>query len=286
MASTPTMASTSDSGVHFLEHSGGVVKLLQITDCHLGEHSGASLLGVDTDRSLQLVVDHALSERGLPDASLLTGDLSDHGYSSAYVRMLEYSRQLGPDCFWLPGNHDNREGMRSVLEGSAALSSEIRIGNWQILMLDTQIPGEVGGELGAEQLSFLQAALKIATQEGLHTLVCLHHHPVKIGCAWLDQQIVSDAEAFFDVLDANPCVKGVLWGHVHQQIDKTRNGVALMGSPSTCVQFAPGSDQFKADDSAPGYRWLELQPDGSVTTQVSRVEGVDFNVDLDSKGYL
>ncbi|MFK8047156.1 MAG: 3',5'-cyclic-AMP phosphodiesterase [Halioglobus sp.] len=277
---------TADSKVHTLEHAGGVVKLLQITDCHLGEHSGASLLGVDTDRSLALVIEQAMRECGPPDAALLTGDLSDHGFTSAYVRMQDYSQQLGPQCFWLPGNHDNREGMNTVLAGTAALSPEIRIGNWQILMLDTQVPGEVGGELGAEQLRFLKDALEVASAERLHTLVCLHHHPIEIGCAWLDEQIVSDADAFFEVLDAHTCVKGVLWGHVHQQIDKTRNGVALMGSPSTCVQFAPGSDKFKADDSAPGYRWLELKPDGSVTTQVSRVEGVEFNVDLDSTGYL
>jgi Icc protein len=87
-------------------------------------------------------------------------------------------------------------------------------------------------------------------------------------------------------VDAFSGVKGILWGHVHQQIDRAHNGVALMGSPSTCVQFAPGSERFKADDSAPGYRWLELQPDGSVLSGVSRVEGVDFHVDLESKGYL
>ncbi len=286
MAATSAIKSSAEASFHRLEYAGGVVKLLQITDCHLGKRSGARLLGVDTDRSLQLVIDRALSERGQPDAALFTGDLSDHGYTSAYVRMHDYSRQVGPSCFWLPGNHDDRQGMSAVLAGSAALSQEIRIAGWQILMLDTQIPGEVGGELGSEQLSFFQGALKLAASESWHTLVCLHHHPVNIGCAWLDEQIVSDAGAFFEIVDAFPGVKGILWGHVHQQIDRTHNGVTLMGSPSTCVQFAPGSDQFKADDSAPGYRWLELKPDGSVLSGVSRVEGVDFNVDLESKGYL
>lgn len=280
------MTNSTQPSVHTLSHPGGAVKLLQFTDCHLGEREGDALLGVDTDRSLQLVIDRALAERGPADAALFTGDLSDHGYSSAYVRMHNYSRQVGPSCFWLPGNHDNREGMSAVLAGTAAMSREIRIANWQILMLDTQIPGQVGGELGSEQLSFLHGALNNAASEGLHTLLCLHHHPVKVGCAWLDEQVVSDADAFFDIIDAFSGVRGVLWGHVHQQIDRVHKGVALMGSPSTCVQFAPGSDQFKADDSAPGYRWLELQSDGSVLSEVSRVEGVDFNVDLASKGYL
>ena len=137
-----------------------------------------------------------------------------------------------------------------------------------------------------EQLSLLDTALQQAAREGLTSLVCLHHHPIEIDCAWLDEQIVADAEAFFEVLDRHDVVRGVLWGHIHQQVDIERNGVILMGSPSTCVQFAPKSERFKADDLSPGYRWLDLRTDGSIHTGVSRVEGVRFNVDLDSKGYL
>jgi Icc protein len=78
----------------------------------------------------------------------------------------------------------------------------------------------------------------------------------------------------------------VLWGHVHQQIDRRRGELQLMASPSTCVQFAPGYENFKADDQPPGYRWLELNPDGTVESGVSRVRDVEFVVDLDSGGYL
>ena len=79
---------------------------------------------------------------------------------------------------------------------------------------------------------------------------------------------------------------GVLWGHVHQQVDSSHGDIQLMASPSTCVQFAPGSVGFKADRRPPGYRWLDLLPDGTLHTGVSRVEDVSFKVDLDSGGYL
>jgi len=161
-----------------------------------------------------------------------------------------------------------------------------RVARWQILMLDSQVPGEVGGELGDAELARLDSALQAARDGGLYTLVCLHHQPVPIGCDWLDEQMVADAPAFFQVLDRYPAVRGVLWGHVHQQVDRERNGASLMASPSTCVQFAPGSPGFKADDEPPGYRWLDLHPDGSIDTGVSRVRDVEFTVDLDSSGYL
>jgi Icc protein len=83
-----------------------------------------------------------------------------------------------------------------------------------------------------------------------------------------------------------PGVRGVLWGHVHQQLDQYRGDIKLMASPSTCVQFAPGSDNFKADDQAPGYRWLELRSDGTINTGISRVLDAEFTVDLQSGGYL
>ena len=280
------MNSTDHTHIDSLPHSGGAIRLVQLTDAHLCAESGGTLLGMDTDESLQCVVNLVNAERPAPDVLLLTGDLSDHGSANAYARMRDYSAQLTDNCYWLPGNHDDRQLMEAALAGTTCLSSEVRIGNWQIVLLDSQVPGRVGGKLGAQQLSLLEKALEQASLQGLHTLVCLHHHPVPIGSVWLDEQTVADAEAFFAIVDRYPEVKGILWGHMHQQIDEYRNNVALMGSPSTCVQFAPGSDHFKADDTSPGYRWLDLGEDGSIASGVSRVQGVEFTVDLDSQGYL
>lgn len=280
------MNSTAHSPIDALEHNGGVIRLVQLTDTHLCAEAGGTLLGMDTDQSLQCVVNLVQAERGNPDVVLLTGDLADHGSAGAYSRMRDYSRQLTNRCYWLPGNHDDRQLMEAALAATTCLSREVRIGNWQIVLLDSQVPGRVGGKLGAEQLSLLETALEQASHAQLHTLVCLHHHPVPIGSAWLDEQIVADAEAFLAIVDGYPGVKGILWGHIHQQIDEYRNNVALMGSPSTCVQFAPGSDNFKADKTSPGYRWLELGEDGSIVSGVSRVQGVEFTVELDSQGYL
>ncbi|KTC63185.1 hypothetical protein AO262_22830 [Pseudomonas fluorescens ABAC62] len=45
----------------------------------------------------------------------------------------------------------------------------------------------------------------------------------------------------------------------------------LLASPSTCIQFAPGSEDFKVSEQAPGYRWLRLHGDGRLETGVERV---------------
>jgi len=64
-------------------------------------------------------------------------------------------------------------------------------------------------------------------------------------------------------------VRAVVWGHIHQPYDQRRGHLRLMGTPSTCVQFLPGSTQFALDASPPGYRWLWLEPDGSLDTAVA-----------------
>ena len=64
-----------------------------------------------------------------------------------------------------------------------------------------------------------------------------------------------------------------------------RGHMRLLASPSTCVQFAPGSEEFQVDSEAPGYRWLRLLPDGRLETGVSRVTGIDFEIDYSVRGY-
>ena len=269
-----------------LDHPGGTVQLVQLTDCHLGHTPGSKLLGMDTDHSLQAVIDLVKRERKQTDLILGTGDLSDHGANAAYGRLYQYFNQICESSFWLPGNHDSWHDMAADAGLNRQLSNEIRVANWQILMLDSQIPGETGGELGVDQLALLERCLQRADQEGLYTLICLHHQPVAIGCDWLDQQMVADAEAFFTRVGRYRSVKAILWGHIHQQIDSERDGIALLATPSTCVQFAPGLATFKVDKLSPGYRWLDLEPDGTISTAVSRVQGVSFTVELDSGGYL
>ncbi|MEM1153228.1 MAG: 3',5'-cyclic-AMP phosphodiesterase [Pseudomonadota bacterium] len=269
-----------------LSHDGGTVRVIQITDTHLCAAKGGTLLGMDTDHSLQAVIDLIQRERPHTDLVLGTGDLSDQGAVEAYDRAHGYFSQLTEQYFWLPGNHDESANMLAIEDTEARMCREIRVANWQIIMLNSQLQGEVRGELGSTELAHLQSALNSGAEQGLFALVCLHHHPVEIGCDWLDEQIVGDADAFFGILDQFPAVKGVIWGHVHQELDQFRGGIRLLATPSTCVQFAPNSVRFKADALTPGYRWLELGPAGDLQTGISRVMDVPFNIDLDSKGYL
>jgi Icc protein len=261
------------------------IRIVQLTDTHLKAYSGGTLLGLDTDHSLQAVVDLVLREYLEPDLLLGTGDLADSGAGDAYRRLIGYFDQITPDHYWLPGNHDLRDVMIDVAS-ERRLPGEIRIGNWQIVMLDSQLPGEVGGHLGSAELQRLEEALEDAAGAELYSLLCLHHQPVPVGCDWLDEQMVSDARALFEIIGRYPRVRGLLWGHVHQEVDQRCEDLRLLCTPSTCVQFLPHQIDFAVDTLAPGYRWLELTPDGCIETAVSRADGVQFHVDRTANGYL
>ena len=79
-----------------------MVRLVQLTDTHLCRAPGSTLLGMDTDHSLQAVIDLVRQERPEFDLLLATGDLSDGGAREAYERLQDYFTQLPGRDFWLP----------------------------------------------------------------------------------------------------------------------------------------------------------------------------------------
>ena len=96
---------------------------------------------------------------------------------------------------------------------------------------------------------------------------------------------VDNAEAFLAIIEKYPQIRGVVWGHVHQQFDGMYKDIKLMSSPSTCIQFLPNSKNFAVDDATPGYRWLDLHPDGRIETGVERISTLTGRVDMASSGY-
>lgn len=59
----------------------------------------------------------------------------------------------------------------------------------------------------------------------------------------------------------------------------------MMGTPSTCIQFIQNQDSFGISPSPPGFRWLELMPDGTINTAVERVAQLPEGLLLDMTGY-
>jgi len=276
------MSDFSEKQIH--PNSRDCLRIIQLTDTHIFAENAGKLLGLNTRESFEAVLARLMQEEIAPDLILATGDLSQDASEESYQYLLEKLQPLNIPCFWIPGNHDKPEVMQKILNhGNMMFEPHIVAGNWQIVMLDSSVPGKVYGNISEPQLDFLQQ--RISNNQQRHSLVVMHHQPVAVGSQWLDGLGIKNAPELFNAVASNDKETCFLWGHVHQDFVGEQAGVQLISTPSTCVQFKPGSTEFSAGDEAPGYRYLTLYPDGRVDSVLHRIHDIAFTVDYSIKGY-
>ena len=244
------------------------LRVLQFTDTHLSGDPANTYYEVNTDESLGQVIHFAINHYQKVDLTLVTGDLVHDETEAGYERLRRHLELLDMPVFCLPGNHDLPDIMNRVLaSGKIRNEHSVLAKSWQIILLDSTVHGEVGGHLSSQELTRLESHL--GRYPEYHALVCLHHSPFLIGSHWLDNGLLLDnPDELFAILDRYKQVRGVLWGHIHQEFYRLRNEVEYFATPSTMIQFKPNSYDFAVDDKPPGFRWLDLHGDGSIETGV------------------
>ena len=260
------------------------LRLVQITDTHLYRDTAGTLMGLNTQASLDAVV--ALVRRSFwpVDAVLLTGDLVHDASPEGYLRLRNRMSELGVPVYCIPGNHDDPASLAELLnEGTVRTTRCESLGDWNLVLLDSTLPGDDSGVLSQQELHALDNCL--AREPRRHALICLHHQPVPVGSAFMDSMQLINQDDFFAVLARHPQVRGIVWGHVHQAFSARCGGIALYGCPSTCIQFLPGAERLALDPETPGFRWLELHADGRIETGIGRLETYPGQVDASLKGY-
>lgn len=263
------------------------LRLIQITDTHLYKDPAAALLGLNTQDSFVRVVDLVARQQPYPDWIVATGDIAQDASIEAYQRFVDTIATLNAPFCWIPGNHDRRSVMTSTPSFKAAYRQRVQLGNWQIIMLDTSVPGEVHGLLSDEELAHLEASLASVTNDDSvdHSLVCLHHNPIPGTATWMQDIGLHNADAFLDILQRYNSVRGVVYGHIHQTLDFEAHGQHFYCTPSTCIQFKPGVEDFALDLRCPAYRWFDLHPDGRIESAVERLQDYRIEVDQSAGGY-
>ncbi|MGI9292237.1 MAG: 3',5'-cyclic-AMP phosphodiesterase [Gammaproteobacteria bacterium] len=247
------------------------IRLLHITDTHLHAHHEARMRGVNTFDSFIAVIEHVHTDGRPYDAVIATGDLVQDETRQGYERFRDVMIHLGVNVYCVPGNHDSQRIMEEVLNGGPFhYCGDFVLGDWCIVMLNSVIRLDDSGRMTPDELARLDQTLKKNT--GKHAMLCMHHHPLDMGSQWLDGVALQNKEKLFRVIGEHNNVRSMVWGHVHQSSDRDHNGIRMLSSPSTSSQFLPHSDVFKMDTRPPGYRWIELNEDGSIDTEVVWLE--------------
>ena len=243
------------------------INIIQITDTHILDDGAPSFNDYDTSASLVRVINKILESESDADLILLTGDLVHEATKTSYQKLADHLSVLTTPILSLPGNHDAPELMRYVMGANGHDTGNlIKFDDWLIILLDTCVIGEHSGKLSTTELEFLHSSLE--ENQDAHCLIALHHHPVSIKSSWMDAMSLVNTKEFFNIVDEFKQVRGIIWGHIHQEFEDEIANAKLFGTPSTCLQFKPGSTEFAVDDKMPAYRKLILNKNGSISSNV------------------
>lgn len=253
------------------------VKIIQLSDCHVTGEAGGTYRGQDPRASLEAIIDAVIA--WAPDLVLATGDLSEDASPASYDYLAAQFARLPMPVLGTPGNHDTEAGMRTCLPRSAvheplsvsidrdAQGVPIR-DSWQLVVLGSAKPGEIGGRFEDRQLDEFEAVLEAGQGPAL---VALHHQPWPVGSPWIDRYALDKPERFHALLATHPRVRLVLWGHVHQAVRIAVSDTLIgLGAPSTVSNSLPGQARFTLDPAGPACRWLKLSGDGGFETGLLR----------------
>lgn len=261
--------------------------VVHVTDNHLyadAERVNDGLVPAETCRA---VLAAAAAAAPSADALVLTGDFTNDDSEASYTLMKALVRGAFPQTpvFFVPGNHEELVRLERVFVpefvGPAASSRLVDVplagegSRWRLLLLNTFLGGgAVHGGVDASTAAALEEALASADARGEFVLLALHHPPVPPAGElppW-SGNCLREPEALLRSLQAHPCCRVGLHGHLHADTCTRLGHASVYCTPSTCTQTVVQSDSWQIDvDAKPGFRLVTLHEDGSHETAVHRV---------------
>ncbi len=243
------------------------LRIAQISDLHLFQNWDGVLAGIRTWDTFRAVLDLVNRQRENLDYLIITGDLAQDGACETYLMLREVLGDWLHRCRIIPGNHDDRDNLREVFPemfpiSEGPLTFSLQYDDWRVIGLDSQIPGQTNGRIDTEQLEWLRATL--ASAPDCQALLFVHHPPIPIDVAWIDELGLDDAAEFVEFIESSSQIKVICAGHVHQDFAGEIGTSAMFTTPSTCVQFGSRSEK-SFDPTMAGFRSIVLGNNGYLT---------------------
>jgi len=178
-----------------------------------------------------------------PDLVLATGDLAESGTVAEYRYVRELLAPLQAPIRVIPGNHDDRQAMRTAFAddshlpaGDGPLCYTLEECEPALVALDTLVPGADGGMLDGPQRAWLETTL--ARLAGRTLVVVMHHPPIATGIRCMDEIALEPKSAgrLGEIVARHGRVERIVCGHVHRPIQARWNGTLVSICPSTAYQ--------------------------------------------------
>ena len=241
------------------------IKLVHITDMHLSKSKKTLYKELNPFDSYIEVLSNIKQSNWKPDALIVTGDISNDGSIESYKNAFNEFTSLKIPILCIPGNHDCKENLITCLTQNISSRLQI-ISDWMFIGLDTSQKANPSGFLNSNELSTLKTRIEEHCKKNI--IICLHHQPVLISSKWIDEIGLENKEEFFEMIEKYKNIKGIFFGHIHQEFNSNLNNIGIHGTPSTCRQFKPGKKKFELDVLPPAYRRIELSRNGTINSNV------------------
>jgi 3',5'-cyclic AMP phosphodiesterase CpdA len=209
--------------------------IAQISDLHIKPPGVLAYQRVDTAAALTRCIETLNRFTPRPELVVISGDLADTPLAAEYEHLKVLLAPLDIPFAAIPGNHDSRDLMRTALpslgyaQPSGALNSARKVGDVDVVLLDSHVPGAAHGELDATTLSWLDSVL--AASATRPALLFLHHPPFVTGITHMDVQNLRNAEALAALIRKHPRARLIAAGHVHRATFTTFAGAAATICP-------------------------------------------------------
>lgn len=255
-------------------------RFVHISDTHFGPDRSYTYQGRCTYDYARRLVEAIAALPFSPEFVIHTGDVATNPSDGAYEQAREVFSSLKVPMYFATGNHDNARDIRRYLElgpceklpaDENVLSYAFSSKGYRFVVFDARGPESIDpqGLLSEQQLDFLRAELK----EGSQPLLVFGHYPVlPFYSPWFDanMRIQNGEELHRMLIEARTRVRGVFYGHVHQSLQTTRDGVTYTSVPSSFFQFAiwPHDQQPSFDPAyPPGFNVVTLTPQDTLIRQ-------------------
>jgi 3',5'-cyclic-AMP phosphodiesterase len=212
------------------------IVIAQISDLHIKPRGELAYRKVDTAAALTRCVAALNRLTPSPDLVVISGDLADTPRAEEYEHLATLLAPLAIPCAAIPGNHDDRTLLRAAFRDQAyapsggALNIARAVGELDLLLIDSSVPGAPHGTLDADTLGWLDAALAASTTRP--AALFLHHPPFVTGITHMDVQNLRNAADLAAIIRRHPRARLVAAGHVHRATLTTFAGAAATICPA------------------------------------------------------
>ena len=256
------------------------VYFVHISDTHIGPTADFSRHGHQPLPNARKLVELINTLPVKPDFVIHTGDVVTDPDPVSYQNAADLFAGLSVPLYFVVGNHDTAVSIRTYLpmgpkvdlsQNQDLLTYAFNCKGYRILIVDARGPDEIDphGLFSAEQLDIVR---REAIPDGPPLLVFMHFPVLPLNSIWMDTYmlVINGNELHEALLPARDRLRGVFFGHIHQNTQTFRDGILYVSVASAFAQFSawPNANTTGFDvEHPPAFNFVHLLPDQTIIHQ-------------------